>query len=169
MDPNVLHDPVFQDLLQRHEVAVRKLRDAVIAMRSHYLGHHKRPLDETAAEKWRGAILGEQAAQRHEESIEAAAQLLRYAFELAPVNNCAIHLEDLLKLKAAHKERVARRMGYGKQKETARGIEEKVQIDGGPPITLVIKPKHWEYTDRAKNRDAGSKPAMDPEEPSAGY
>jgi len=150
MDPDVVHDPVFQDLLVKYEIAGRKLRESVIAMRSFYLTHHKGPHDETTSEKWRGALLGENAAQRHIDVEDAAGHLLRYAFELAPHSNDSLHLEELYLLKAAHKERLERRTGWGRSEPHPKGIEEKVSIDGGPPITLVIDPKHWDYTERGK-------------------
>ena len=153
MDPDVVHDPVFHDLLVKFESAGRKLRESVIAMRSFYLTHHKRPQDETTSEKWRGAVLSEDAAQRHLDVEDAAAQLLRYAFEIAPHSNCDMHLEELYKLKAAHRERLERRTGWGKSAAHPRGIEERVVVDGGPPITLVIDPQHWGYTERAKRAE----------------
>lgn len=162
MDPDVIHDPVFQVLLTKYEVAGRKLRDAVIAMRSHYLTHHKRPIDETTGEKWRGALLSEAAAQRHEDVVDAAAQLLRYAFEIAPHSNSDLHLEELYKLKLAHRERLEKKAGWAKPKPHPRGIEERVVVDGGPPITLVINPQHWDYTERAKKVRERRKPAMTP-------
>lgn len=162
MDPDIIHDPVFQDFLLKLERSGRKLRDSVIAMRSFYLKHHKRPLDETTSEKWRGALLSEEAVQHHESLVEAAAQLLRYAFELAPHSNDDLHLEELLKLKLAHKERVAHPRGWKKAEPHPRGIEEKVQVDDGPPITLVIEPRHYDYTERAKRAQARRKPAIPP-------
>ena len=146
MDPDVVHDPVYAELVAKHERACRKLRDAVAAMRSFYLTHHKRPLDESSAERWRGA------------------QLLRYAFEIAPHSNDGLHMEEILKLKAAHRERLERRTGWGKAAPHPKGIEEKVSVDGGPPITLVIDPKHYDYTERGKRARARreGKPAMDP-------
>lgn len=160
MDPKVVRDPVFQALLAKHELAGRKLRDAVIAMRAWYLDHHKRPLDENTSEKWRGALLSEDAAQRHQDVVDAAAQLLRYAFEIAPHSNCDLHLEEIYKLKLAHRERLDKQMGYGERRPHPKGIEERVEIDGGPPLTLVIDPKHWEYTDRARRIRERKKPAM---------
>lgn len=165
MDPDVVHDPIYADLAANLEVSARKLRDAVAQMRAFYLSHHKTPLAETTSETWRGALLGELACQRHEAVIESAAQLLRYAFELAPVSNCPIHMEELLKLKAAQKERVVRRTGYGKCRPHPKGIEEKVIVDGGSPITVVINPKHWGYTQRAKNAAHSVKPAIPPDAP----
>ena len=164
MDPDVVHDPVYAELVAKHERACRKLRDAVAAMRSFYLTHHKRPLDESSAERWRGALLSEEAVQRHEEAVDAAAQLLRYAFEIAPHSNDGLHMEEILKLKAAHRERLERRTGWGKAAPHPKGIEEKVSVDGGPPITLVIDPKHYDYTERGKRARARreGKPAMDP-------
>ena len=152
MDPDVIHDPVFQDLLHKFELESRKLRDAVIAMRSFYLTHHTRPLDESTSEKWRGALLAEEACARHEGAESAAADLLRYAFELAPHSNGGLHLEEIMKLKHAHRERLDRRSGWGTPQPHPRGIEEKVLIDGGPAVTWVINPKDYEFTERARRR-----------------
>ena len=126
MDPDIIHDPVFQDLLLKYELAGRKLRDAVIAMRSFYLTHHKRPLDETTSEKWRGAILSEEACKYHEAVVDRAADLLRYSFEIAPHSNDGPHMEELLKLKAAHKERLKTKVTGRPAEPHPRGIEEHV-------------------------------------------
>lgn len=134
-------------------------------MRSFYLSHHKSPDEETTAERWRGALLSEEACKRQQEVEDAAAHLLRYAFEIAPHSNNSIHMEELYKLKLAHHERVERRTGYGRPTPHPKGIEERVQVDGGPPLTLVIHPKHWEYTQRAEQsrqrRANPVEPAMD--------
>lgn len=161
MDPDVIHDPVFQQLLLKYELEARKLRDAVISMRSFFLKHHKSPNDETTTEKWRSAILSEEACQRHLSVESAAADLLRYAFEIAPVSNDALHLEELFKLKLAHRERLKRRSGWGVTKPGPLGIEEKVRIDDGVPITWVINPRNYEFTERARRRrEAAEKAAM---------
>jgi len=160
MNPDVVHDPIFQQLVLQYELEGRKLRTAVIAMRSFYLTHHKGPLDETTNEKWRGAVLSEDACARHERVTKAAADLLRYSFEIAPHSNDSLHLEELYKLKMAHRERLARGGGWGTSKPGPNGIEEKVRVDDGPPITLVIDPKHYEFTDRAKKRQDPGKPAI---------
>lgn len=162
MDPDVVRDPVFQDLLQRHERAGRRLRDAVIAMRSFYLNHHAKPHDETNQEKWRGALLSEEAAQRHIDVEDTAARLLRYAFEIAPYSNCDLHLEEVYKLKLAHRARLDSQKEWGPRKPHPKGIEEAVVIDGGPPITLVIDPKHYEFTDKAKRAKGRKQPAIPP-------
>jgi len=150
MDPDVVHDPVYAELAARLERASSKLRQAVVAMRSFHMVHHKRPIDESTSERWRAALLEEEACQRHEDVIESAAQLLRYAFEIVPHKNSPLHMEEILKLKAAHRERLERRTGYGKAEPHPRGIEERVRVDGGPPLTLVIDPKHWGFTQRAE-------------------
>jgi len=160
MDPDVIHDPVFQQLLLKYELEARKLRDSVIAMRSFYLKHHKAPADETTTEKWRSAILGEEACQRHQSVESAAADLLRYAFELAPVSNDALHLEELLKLKIIHSERLARGGGWAPPKPSPLGIEEKVYIDDGAPITWVINPKNYSFTERARKRREAAEAAI---------
>ena len=160
MDPDVIHDPVFQQLLLKYEMEARKLRDAVISMRSFYLKHYKAPTEESPSEQWRSAILSEEACHRHQSVESAAADLLRYAFELAPNSNNPIHLEEILMLKLAHKERTERRAGWGKSKPHPKGIEEKVHIDGGPPITWVISPKNYEFTERARKRREGVEPAI---------
>ena len=61
MDIDVVLDPLFEQLLLKYELEGRKLRDAVIAMRSFFLTHHKSPNDESTSEKWRGAILALQS------------------------------------------------------------------------------------------------------------
>ena len=166
MDPAVVHDPVFLELLHRSELASRKLRDAVIAMRSFYLAHKKAPLDESASETWRGAILGEEASARFEAANAAQADLLRYAYELAPHGNSPIHLEEIELLRLAHKKRTERRSGWGTCGPTTKGIEEKARIDPGPPVTLVIRPQHYEFTERAKKAKERAEPAItDPELP----
>lgn len=160
MDPDVVHDPVFQQLVHKFELESKRLRECVVAMRSFYLKHHKAPQDETTSEKWRGAILGEEAAARHQAVESAAADLLRYAFEIAPINNCPIHLEELYKLKMVHRERLERRGGWGPKTPSPKGIEEKVHIDDGPPVTWVIDPKNYEFTERARKRREKQQPAM---------
>lgn len=166
MDPDVVHDPVYAELAAHLERSTRKLRDAVVAMRSWYLTHHKAPHEETNAERWRGALLSEKACELHREVEDAAAQLLRYAFEIAPHSSSGLHLEEIMQLKAAHKARLEQRTGYGKREPHPKGIEERVSVDGGPPLTLVIDPKHWDYTDRAarirERRAMQNKPAMTP-------
>jgi hypothetical protein len=166
MDPDVIHDPVFQQLLLKYELESRKLRDAVIAMRSFYLTHHKSPQNETAAERWKGSILSEDTCQRHLSAESAAADLLRYAFEIAPHSDNALHLEELFKLKMAHRERLERRTGWGKTEPHPRGIEEKVLIDGGPPITWVINPKNYEFTEQARRRREQAEAAIPSEKSS---
>lgn len=165
MDPDVTRDPVYEDLAQRLERSTRKLREAVVAMRSFHLKNPKRPHDLSNAERWREALLSEEACRLHREVEENAAQLLRYAFEIAPHSNNALHMEEILEARMAHEERLRSRGGHGKREPHPRGIEERVDVDGGPPLTLVIDPKHWDYTDRArrvKQRQAErEKPAMD--------
>ena len=160
MDPDVIHDPVFQQLLLKYELEARKLRDAVVAMRSFYLSHHKPPSDETTTEQWRSAILAEEACQRHLSVESAAADLLRYAFEIAPISNDSLHLEEIYKLKLAHRDRTGRRTGWGKGESHPQGIDEQVSIDDGPPITWVINPKNYEFTERARKRREAKEPAM---------
>ena len=90
MDPDIVHDPVFQQLVMKYELESRKLREAIIAMRSFYLTHHKSPQDENTSEKWRGAILSEFACEKHLAVESAAADLLRYGFEIAPKSSGSI-------------------------------------------------------------------------------
>jgi hypothetical protein len=160
MDIDVVLDPVFEQLLLKYELEARKLRDAVIAMRSFYLTHHKSPNDETTSEKWRGAILSEFACEKHQAVESAAADLLRYSFEIAPKNSSAIHLKELYKLKLAHRARLERRAGWGTTPSTSKGIEEKVKIDEGPPVTVVIQPEHYDFTARVQRRSFAAKPAI---------
>lgn len=164
MDPDVVHDPVFLDMLHKLELNTRKLRNAVIAMRSFYLKHDANPQDESVSDKWRGAILSEESAARHEAVVDAAADLLRYGFEIAPLSSCPLHMEELYKLKAAHHHRLEVRAGWGKPVPHPRGIEERVQSEDGVPLTLVINPAAWEFTDKAKKANAQRKPAIRPED-----
>lgn len=149
MDPKVVRDPVFQQLLQRHDLAGRKLRDAVMALRSFHLSVHKAPADYSHSEKWRAAHLAEAAVHRLEEVRSAADELLRYGYEIVPHSSCPQHMGEIKDLKDAHHERIGSG-GWAEAPEKVRGIEEQVQVDHGPPITIVIKPKHYEYTDRHK-------------------
>lgn len=150
MDPQVVRDPVFQQLLQKHELAGRKLRDAVMALRSFHLAVHKAPADYSSSEKWRAAHLQETAVQRLEDVRSAADDLLRYGFEIAPHSSCPQHMDQIQGLKTAHHERIGSHGGWGEAPEKVRGIEERVQVDNGPPITIVIKPKHYEFTEQHK-------------------
>ena len=152
VDPDVVQDPVFQVLLLKYERAARKLRDAVIAMRSFYLTHHKTPQEESVSEKWKGAILSETASQCHQDMEDAAAQMLRYAYEIAPHDNSPLHMEEIMRSKLAHRKRLEMRTGWGSTEDGPKGIEEKVRIDEGPPVTLVFKPSAYEFTDRAKRK-----------------
>lgn len=161
MHPDVLQDPVFQDLLRDYELASRKFRDAIIALRAYHLSHHKSPTDESMGERWRTAHLQNAASAAHDRVEETAAQLLRYGYEIAPHSSCSSHLAEIEQLRNAHKERINRRSGW---KESAdqhphRGIEERVQIDGGPPITIVLRPEHYSFSKRSRRHE----PAMDPE------
>jgi|3_EtaG_2_1085321.scaffolds.fasta_scaffold00329_39 hypothetical protein len=163
MDPDVIQDPVFQHLLLKLESSQRKLRDSVIALRSFYLTHHKRPLDDTLTEKWRSALLGEKTCQLQQKVEDAVGDLIRYGFEIMPNNNSPSHIEDIMKLKAAHMERLRTQAGWGESDPAALGFEEKVLIDRGPPITITIKPSKWDYTEKAKRAKRARKPAMDQE------
>jgi hypothetical protein len=158
VNPDVVQDPVFQQLLIKFDRAGRKLRDAVISMRSFYLHHDKPPAEETTQEKWKSAILSEDAAQKFHNVENAAADLLRYAYELAPHSSSPIHLEEIMKLRIAHQERLKQRMGWGPGEPGPKGIEEKVRIDCGPPVTLILRPEAYEFTNRAKSRKPASEP-----------
>jgi hypothetical protein len=147
VDPHVTLDPVFQQLLQRHELAGRKLRDSIIALRSFHLSTHKSPADYDIGEKWRSAQLQEAAVHRLEDVRSAADDLLRYGFEIAPHSSCPKHLIMIGELKDAHQERL-RSTGWADRPDPVRGIEEQVRVDNGPPITIVIKPKHYEFTEK---------------------
>ena len=164
MDPDISHDPIFQDLLTQHELASRKLRDAVAAMRSFFLKHKKSPHDESTSEKWRGATLSEEASAKFRCVEESAAQLLRYAYELAPKNSLPEHMEELDELRAAHMKRAKFGGGWVSGRRIMRGIEERVIIDDGPPVTIVLKPSAYSYTDRASRR----KPARPGQNTSSG-
>lgn len=152
MDPDIAHDPVFQQLLTHHERSTRKLRDAVAAMRSFHLNHHKSPQEENTSEKWRGSILGEEAAALLQRVEESAAQLLRYAYEIAPINSTPEHMEEMARLKEAHRARLKQGVRWSGHFRTMRGIEEQVLIDDGPPVTVIIKPSAYKFTDRARQK-----------------
>lgn len=164
MNPDVSHDPIFQQLVIQHEVASRKLREAVAAMRSFFLNHHKSPDDENKTEKWRGAALSEEASALFQRVEESAAQLLRYSYEIAPMNSSPEHMEELERLRSAHRERLKRGGGWSGERKTIRGIEEKVHIDDGAPITVIIKPSAYSFTDRSRRR----KPATNGVDDSSG-
>lgn len=164
MDPDISHDPIFQDLLTQHELAGRKLRDAVAAMRSFFLKHTKNPQDESTSEKWRGATLSEEASARFRCVEESAAQLLRYAYELAPKNSSPEHMEELAELRAAHMSRAKHGGGWVSGRSIMRGIEERVIIDDGPPVTIILKPSAYSYSERANRR----KPARPRQNTSSG-
>ncbi len=134
---DVYQDPIFQDLVRRHELAVRRFREDVARLRAHSLDNARIP-DDTGS-KWLAAKLQEAAHHQIDAVRESAADLLRYAFELVPYANDPELLEDLAKARAAHKERLAQRTGWGKAPIQLRGPEERVQVDGGPPITIVLK------------------------------
>lgn len=152
MDPDVSHDPIFQDLLTKHELAGRKLRDAVAEMRAFFLKNTSSPSDETTTEKWRGAILSEEASDKFQRVEETAAQLLRYAYELAPKNSTPGHMEELELLRAAHMKRAKYGGGWSSGRRIIRGIEERVIIDDGPPVTIILKPSAWSYSARARRK-----------------
>jgi hypothetical protein len=168
MDPDVIQDPVFQELLLKSEIAGHKLRDAVIALRSYYLTHHKSPQEDDLSDQWKSSMLCETASGAFEKAQDAYADLLRYAYEIVPRDGSKEHMELLRKLKEAHRERLEMRAGWGKTAAHPRGIEEKVLVDGGPPVTVVIHPKHYEFTTKAKmaklakeRREAAMRPPDD--------
>lgn len=138
---DVLQDPVFQDLVRRHELAVRRLREDVVRMRHHYLHHLKRPADESAAEQWKAATLQNAACERLEEVRDSAAELLRYAFEVAPHSNDPEHLSSIAAARAAHEKRLTERTGWGTRPILPKGPEEQVRLDDGAPFTIVLKPQ----------------------------
>jgi hypothetical protein len=160
MRNDVIHDPVFQHLLSKLEISQRKLRDSVIELRALYLTHDKRPLDDTAEEKWRSALLEEGVSNYQQKVENDVGDLVRYAFEIMPSNNMSSHLEEISKLKAAHKKRLKTQSGWGEGEHTPLGFDEKVIIDGGPPITITIKPSKWSYTEKAKRIKKLKEPAM---------
>jgi len=134
-------------------------------MRSFYLLHHKAPKDESVTEKWRGALLSEEASAKLLSVKSAAQALLRYGYEISPHNSAPEHLEEVAERRRAHQERLEARTGWGDVVDGPRGIEEKVHIDSGPPITVVFKPSAYEFTDRARRRLTSEEPAMRPDDP----
>lgn len=139
---DVLHDPVFHDLLHQHAKAARRLRDSVLALRAWHLDHVKHPGEETTSEKWRSATLQEDAVRSLEMVKTAAEELLRYGFEMAPHSGETEHITSIRAARSAHRERLKRfSLGkYGSQ-EASTGPEEKIYVDDGPPLTIVLKPK----------------------------
>jgi hypothetical protein len=155
---------VFQEQLLKAELAAHKLRDAVIALRSYYLTHHKAPSDENLSEQWKSSLLCEAATEAFEASEAAQADLLRYGYELVPRDGTSEQMSLLQELKAAHALRLKLRSGHSESEPHPRGIEEKVSIDSGPPVTVVIHPKHYEFTEkarRAREQRARREAAMD--------
>lgn len=134
---DVYQDPLFLDLVRRHETAVRRLREDVARLRAHSLSHEKVPTDPGG--KWHAAKLQEAAHHQIDAVRDAAADLLRYAFELVPHSNDPELLADLAALRSAHKQRLAQRTGWGQAPLQLRGPEEKIHVDGGPPLTIVLK------------------------------
>jgi hypothetical protein len=141
---DVLHDPIFHDLLQRHARAARRLRDSVLALRSWHLDHGKHPGEETVSEKWRSASLQEDCVKAFEFERDTAEELLNYGFELAFHSSENEHIEDIRSKIAAHKKRLEEKTGWGSRPIELRGPEERIKIDDGPPITIVMKPKQPE-------------------------
>jgi hypothetical protein len=134
---DVFQDPVFQDLVHRHELAVRRLREDVVRLRAHSLSSNGVP--ETVGELWLTAKLQEAAHYQIDAVRDTAADLLRYAFELVPHSADEELLAEIAVLRAAHKQRLAQRTGWGSAPLQLRGPEELVRVDGGPPITIVLK------------------------------
>ena len=163
MDPDVFLDPVFQELLIKHERAGRKLRDAIIAMRGWFLKHDKSPQEETTNEKWRSALLSEEASALHLAVQDTAAELLRYGYELAPMSNSLAHMASLRVIRQEHRKRLAARDRWMGHRRTTQGIEEKVWVDGGPPLTVIIKAPGGGLTKRPRAK----KPAISDNEPPA--
>lgn len=150
MDPAVLGDPIFRELLVEYENTGKKLRDAVIALRSFCL---RLPLDQdSVAQQWKVSNLSDDLSSKLVKHQDAAAQLVRYGFELSAHSNDPAHIAEITKLRAAHFDRLLCRPGSLKDsRPVIRGIEEKIDVnDGGPPVTIVIKPQHYDLTDRAK-------------------
>jgi len=165
MDPDVIQDPVFQELLLKSELAAHKLRDAVIALRSYYLTHHKTPAEENLSDQWKSSLLCEAASSAFEKAEAAHAELLRYGYEIVPRDSTPEQMELLKQLKQAQHSRLKLRSGYGETAAQPRGIEEKMDIDSGPPVTVVIHPKHYEFTEkarRAREKRSKRKPARNP-------
>jgi hypothetical protein len=138
MQPSdVSSDPLFQDLVHRHELAVRRFREDVIRLRAHSLFTEKVP--ETVSERWWMAKLQEAAHHQIDVVKDTAADLLRYAFELVPHSSDEELLAEIARLRAAHRQRLAQRTGWGQAPLQFRGPEELVMVDNGPPVTIVLK------------------------------
>lgn len=137
---DALYDPIFMDLVHRHETAVRRLREDVARLRAHYLqAATKGPQEDSLHDRWLAATL--QSAAHHQLDLvrESAADLVRYGFELAPHSADPEHLAAISAAKAAHLKRLEERTGYGRRPLELRGPEEKVKLDGGAPFTIVLR------------------------------
>ena len=136
---DVIHDPMFQELVRHHELAVRRLREDIIRLRAHYLELVKHPSEHSTSERWRGASLQEAVSESLDKVRSSADELVRYGFELAPYGTDAEHLDGVAASRAAHTKRLTERTGWGQKRIELRGPEEKIHVDGGPPITIVLK------------------------------
>lgn len=137
---DVFLDPIFIDLVRRHELAVRRLREDVARLRLHHLrAATKGPQEDGLHDRWLAATLQQAAHHQLDVVRETAADLVRYGFELAPHSADPEHLAAISAAKDAHKKRLDERTGYGERRLELRGQEEKVQIDGGAPFTIVLK------------------------------
>jgi hypothetical protein len=137
---DVLRDPLFQDLVRRHELAVRRLREDVSRLRSHHLDHAKSPAEETLGERWRSASLQIAAKDSFDKVHDTAADLLQYGFGLTPHSADSSYLSEIAALREQHHQRIA---GPSQNLRPLyhRGPEEKVKVDDGPPITIVLRPQ----------------------------
>ena len=138
---DVLHDPVFHVLMQRHARAARRLRDSVLALRSWHLHHTKHPGEQDIGEKWRSATLQDDVTKSLELVRDAAADLVLYGFEMAPHSDETEHLSEIAAARVAHKKRVEEKTGWGTRAPEAKGPEEQVKAADGPPVTIVLKSK----------------------------
>lgn len=163
MDPRILHDPAFHELLKSLEVAAKRLRDTVIALRAFYLDHNKAGHEETQAERWKGALLSSDASAAHEKLEDAAAGLLRYGYELAPHDDSEDHRKQIEHLKEKQYQRILTQRSESTSVEHPRGFEERVHVEEGHPLTLVIRPEYWHYTERAKQTLERKQPAINPD------
>jgi len=128
--------------MQRHAKAARRLRDSVLALRSWHLDHVKHPGEESTSEKWRSATLQDDVVKSLDMVRDAAEDLLRYGFEMAPHSSENEHLTSVNAARTAHRERLKRcNLGKYGSREEPTGPEEKIYVDGGPPLTIVLKEK----------------------------
>ena len=135
----VMLDPQFHDLLKRYELAVRRFRQAVADLRLFYFNHKLSPSEESASEKWRGALL-QNAVNLAQVDLETAlGHLGRYGFGLTPHSDSPAHLASLDYERQSQQKRVYGRGWYSRNSQPEGTEVELIDPEGGPPITVILK------------------------------